>query len=441
MKKIFVLLLLVFFLPGGCSESSLQEEGSCDVSAAGSVRVKGQRETSEEGQCQEEDGNREDGSGAAQEECEQSGETEEVPEETEEAQEEAGFLCDSAFEYAALSLNEAELLWYHDMEQALGNFCGKVKLNNGGLAAGCDEEDIDRIFQCVLNDHPELFYVEGYSYTKYTRGDRITTIEFSGTYSVDRETAEERRNEIENAVAEFLSGLDENADQYTKVKYVYDTIIRETDYDLTAPDNQNIYSVFVNHRSVCQGYAKATQYLLNRLGVDCTLVLGAVETEEGPEGHAWNLVNVEGSYYYVDATWGDASYNLVGEENEASVEIPEINYDYLNVTTEEILKTHSLKGDIPMPQCIATEANYYSKEGALFTSYDREQMQALFDRAKEEGREGVTIKCANQECYFETLTELVDNQEVFRYLGEGDSSVAYAQNDNQMSLTFWVTNE
>jgi len=434
MRKKIALLLLVFLLPGGCGESSLQEGGSCELSAAGSANVKGQRETSEERQCQEDGGNREDVSGAAREESAQSGEEEEALEET-------GFLCDSAFEYAALSLNEAELLWYHDMEQALGNFCGKVKLDNGGFDAGCDEEDIDRIFQCVLNDHPELFYVEGYSYTKYTRGDRITAVEFSGTYSVDRETAEERRDEIENAAAAFLSGLDENADQYAKVKYVYDTIIRETDYDLAAPDNQNIYSVFVNHRSVCQGYAKAMQYLLNRLGVECTLVLGAVETESGQEGHAWNLVNVEGSYYYVDATWGDASYNLVGEESEASVEIPEINYDYLNVTTEEILKTHSLKGDIPMPQCIATEANYYSKEGALFTSYDREQMQALFDRAREEGREGITIKCANQECYFETLTELVDNQEVFRYLGDSNSSIAYAQNDNQMSLTFWVTNE
>lgn len=94
-----------------------------------------------------------------------------------------------------------------------------------------------------------------------------------------------------------------------------------------------------------------------------------------------------------------------------------------------------------MPQCVATAANYYAKEGALFTSYDREQMQTLFDRARAENRDDITVKCVNRECYNEVLTELVDNHEIFRYLEAADAAVAYARNDSQMSLTFWVTNE
>ena len=345
----------------------------------------------------------------------------------------------SSFAYKELS--DAEKLWYRDMEQILGGYRTDVELSEKGLEAGLNEMYIDKVFQCVLNDHPELFYVEGYSYTKYTRygrEDEILSIEFSGRYSVDFDTAKQRYSQIQAAVSEILAGITNNADQYEKVKYVYDTLIRETDYHLDSADNQNIYSVFVNHLSVCQGYAKATQYLLNRLGVECALVLGKVQTGEG---HAWNLVKIDGSYYYVDTTWGDASYQPEGETGAVQCTMPEINYDYLNVTTAELLRTHTLNPDQSMPECIAVDANYYVKEKALFSSYDREQMSVLFKRALEQERGDVTIKCATRECYDEIYDILVEQKEIFDYLDGHGMSIAYSRNDIQLSLTFWVTNE
>ena len=205
---------------------------------------------------------------------------------------------------------------------------------------------------------------------------------------------------------------------------------------MEAEDNQNIYSVFVNHASVCQGYAKAAQYLLNRLGVNCTLVLGTVYTGEG---HAWNLVEIDGAYYYMDATWGDASYQMEEGMDEQKAR-PEINYDYLNVTTEDLCRTHTIDSGIPMPYCDAVAANYYLREGALFSEYDREQMRALFERMGED-RTDITIKCTNEACYQEIYTALIEGQEIFQYMKAAGDSVAYAQNDKQLSLTFWVTNE
>ena len=67
--------------------------------------------------------------------------------------------------------------------------------------------------------------------------------------------------------------------------------------------DQNIARVFWKKQAVCAGYARAVQYLLERLGIPCIYVEG--NTIGSSEGHAWNIVQIGGQYYYVDATNGD----------------------------------------------------------------------------------------------------------------------------------------
>lgn len=340
--------------------------------------------------------------------------------------------------FAYERLDAQEQIWYQEIEQALGTMADTVKLSTEPLEQGMDEQDIDKVFQCVLIDHPEIFYTTGYTYTKYSRGEQTVGIDFAGTYDLTKEEAAERADAIRSVTAQWLSHMDQNASEYDKVKAVYEAIIFSTNYDLEAADNQNIASVFLGGSSVCQGYAKATQYLLDHLGVMCTLVQGTVDTGEA---HAWNLVQVDGAYYYVDTTWGDASYRM--EDGSEQGALPEINYDYLCVTTEDLLRTHCIDSVIPMPECTATAANYYVREGAYFTSCDRAQLQQVFDRAAADGRTDVTLKCADEICYQEICHALIDEQEIFSYLHmEGNrNTVTYAQNGKQLSLTFWVTNE
>ena len=340
--------------------------------------------------------------------------------------------------FAFESLDAQEQIWYQEIEQALGSMDDTIKLSTEPLEQGMDEQDIDKIFQCVLIDHPEIFYTTGYTYTKYSRGEETVGIDFAGTYDLTKEEAAERADAIRSVAEDRLAGMDGTAPEYDRVKEVYETIIFSTNYDLGAADNQNIASVFLGGASVCQGYAKATQYLLNHLGVMCTLVQGTVETGES---HAWNLVQVDGEYYYVDTTWGDASYRM--EDGSEQGTLPEINYDYLCVTTQDLLRTHRIESVIPMPECTATQANYYVREGVYFTSYDREQMQEIFDRAAADGRTEVTLKCADETCYEEICHALIDEQDIFSYMkmqGNGNT-VTYAQNGKQLSLTFWVTND
>lgn len=291
-----------------------------------------------------------------------------------------------------------------------------------------DADKLQKAFQCLFNDHPEIYWIDGYSYTKHTKNGEVVYLTFSGKYTYSESQCAGFESKIDSYVNKCLGGISKSASDYEKVKYVYEYLINNTDYVLTSPDNQNILSVFVNGKSVCQGYAKATQYLLQQLGVPCTMVVGSVI---GGEGHAWNLVNIDGSYYYVDTTWGDSSYNINGQTVDMGV-----NYDYLNITTNDLEKTHNINNVVTMPQCVATSANYYVKESLLFDSYNASKIRKAFSNAYADGDSTLTVKCANSSVYNDMLTNLIDNQQIFDYLMS--DTVSYAENESDLTLTFWL---
>lgn len=297
-----------------------------------------------------------------------------------------------------------------------------------------DSAVIDKAFQCVMLEHPEIFYVDGYKYTEYTANDKIEKIEFTGNYLYENAEIEQRKEEIEAAADKLLQGVPDTTDEYQKVKYVYDTLVTQTEYDIRAVDNQNICSVFLHGKSVCQGYAKAMQYLLQKLDIESLLVLGTVTNGDG---HAWNLVSVNGQWYYLDATWGDAFY-LFSEENAAdSSELAMINYDYLCVTTEQIIRTHCIDMPIELPECSSMTDNYYVREGLYFTSYDENGIRNAFEQAALKEQDTITLKCSEQSVYEEMCYILLEEQRVFEYL-DSNGTIAYTDDEEQYSLTFWL---
>lgn len=346
-------------------------------------------------------------------------------------EEESSLLADKQqerYSYSRLTPEEQNL--YNEILWAILEYQENVTLST------LDNNEIFKVFQCVLNDHPEIFYVDGYTYTQYTLADALKKITFTANYSLSQEEKEQRQQEIDNYVNQCIGDMPQGADEYTRVKYIYEYLIEHTEYDAEVEDNQNICSVFLDGRSVCQGYAKATQYLLEKVGIPATLILGTVK---GGEGHAWNLVKIDGAWYYVDTTWGDASYQAISEtDSYPEQKTPVINYDYLCVTTEQLCKTHTIDNVVEPPLCDSMEDNYYVREGLYITSVDEKQLTCIFQNSYAAGDTFVTLKCSSLDIYNELKEMLITNQAIFRYLNCPDKVVSYTNDEKQYTMSFWL---
>lgn len=335
--------------------------------------------------------------------------------------------------YAYERLTDAGKTLYVEILVTLENLASDV------LVSTTSSDALEQVYEYVMTDHPEIFYVSGYNYRNYTVNGTVTKITFTGQYTYSPEEVASRKAKINDAVSRALADAPGSDDDYYKIKYVYDYIIRNTDYDAGAEDNQNICSVFINGRSVCNGYAKAAQYLLNRLGVKCTFVWGNVTTRNGHSSrHAWNLVECNGAYYYMDTTWGDASYQTSNGETADRSKYPEVNYDYLNVTTSEIQVSHSFSETVPLPVCNSLKDNYYVREDEYFTSADLSLVGELFDRRYKDGSNNVTIKCATDAVYDSLFEELITNRKVFDYKQGDLAQISYTTFSGTRTIMFWI---
>ena len=118
-----------------------------------------------------------------------------------------------------------------------------------------------------------------------------------------------------------------------KAKAIHDWIIEKVDYDhisTSATKNHTTDSIFLNDRTVCEGYARGYAKLMNKAGIQTYYLSGG--------NHAWNLVNICGDYYHVDCCWDDTSA-IAGSDPNTRYPIP--RYSHFLLLDED--KHESLK--------------------------------------------------------------------------------------------------
>jgi hypothetical protein len=119
------------------------------------------------------------------------------------------------------------------------------------------------------------------------------------------------------AVAHYVAKR--TADPWQRIRALHDWVVRNVAYDVAALELPRVPLedgdaewVFANRRGVCAGYASLLAALGRAAGLDILVVDGRLVKGDpgyalGWREHAWNVVDLDGEWYAIDATWDAGS--------------------------------------------------------------------------------------------------------------------------------------
>lgn len=113
----------------------------------------------------------------------------------------------------------------------------------------------------------------------------------------------------------IISKIPANATELQKTIYLTNFVVNYFKYDY---DNyqkgstplRNFYDLFSGGIGVCRDYAAVLEKLLTMANVNCEYVRSDDLINQQEAGHAWNVVEINSIFYWIDATWMESNLKL-----------------------------------------------------------------------------------------------------------------------------------
>ena len=225
------------------------------------------------------------------------------------------------------------------------------------------QSELQEVLAATVESNFIYFYVR-------TSGDyvRSARLSYVGEYldaegNVNLVTLRRDYSKMSRVIDNIMLAVDEDMSDIEKVLYVHDWLVEQVDYAyeeyLAGAIQQAQYCArgpLLEHKAVCSGYAAAFSLLAKRMGVNVRQV------SSGPMNHGWNMVELDGVWYHVDATWDDPVYSDYGGDywNEGVV-----SHTYFLKSDDEFLKLehHSWSETAPVASVSGafTEEIFYGR--------------------------------------------------------------------------------
>ncbi len=206
------------------------------------------------------------------------------------------------FEY--YYLNAAEKQFFIDLQSmAINMAVGTGYYENANVSTNyvpCDksisEERMLELYFIFLYSNPQYYFISNRVGYYYAGGSKYGV--FIRPYSIfsDGITRKNTTQQFAAKVDTWVAAISAQPREVDKVKAAHDIVCQNTIYEYNDYD-QSTYSMVLLGQTVCAGYAKTMNMLLNAAEIESVCMTGDV--------HAWNAVQVHGEWYELDATWDD----------------------------------------------------------------------------------------------------------------------------------------
>ena len=245
--------------------------------------------------------------------------------------------------YYYTKISKEERLLYDAMLSLAQNFgadpASESRLLDTNPSSDEFAESYTRAYNALVRDHPELFWIaqskaqyECKYYLLPSFGGKFKVIlslsDTSGQEPVNEDGTtiyQEEEARMEAAADSLLDQVDFTQSDAGIALQLHDLLINSAWYNRDAGEYDyahTAYGALVEDSTgnpggaLCDGYALAYEYLLQKAGITCIVVSGYAGASEGEtEKHAWNLVRLDDDWYEVDATWDDLDFLLSPTED------------------------------------------------------------------------------------------------------------------------------
>lgn len=279
-----------------------------------------------------------------------------------------------------------------------------------------ESSELTEVYEAVNYDNPEIMCF-GKGASIITEGELCF---FKPEYTMIPEEMRTRIQAVSEKADEICAEFAAITPDFNKELDIHDYIVENCEYNMDADDAGSVYGCLIMGCASCEGYAKATKYLLEKAGVECYNILGEAENQQGEnESHMWNVVNIGGKFYHLDTTWDDPVEAVRG-----------VSHIYFNLTENEIKADHSgFSSDFV---CDSTEENFFVRAGCLFSSadyYSRIDMQNIIISRLDSGTDCVEFRFASKEAFENALYTLITASGAY----EIQNNIKYRRPDLKMA--------